>query len=383
MSENLGLRDLVRRYRRPLAISLVVCFILVPVFELTVIQRDRNRNMVYGELFWQEGFNIYELSDRELYDDYGVPEDHLLTGVVNVTYEYPVVTLLFYAALAAIEPGFHAPYHFLVNWILVLFVHLNLTLFLYLGQEYLDRKWFQQLAVMYYVFGFAFSVIFPKVEPFVDLLLLTSLLLFRRNRPWLGFGMLALAFQAKLYPALVFPILLTVAPQASLAFFGVGALTVLPLVASGMGYQSLLAHLLNSSGYASFITNPFYLGWAFTNPIVLIAPAILIYGFILMVLDSNNIGPIPFPVASPRTRDWQSVIIYALPLVLMIFSWTQIWYYSWFIVPVLLMRRPEDMERHRWMIVAIWVAHFLGILLNLEYFISGPIAEILNHLRLS
>jgi hypothetical protein len=381
MSGNLSFSDLVQRYKKPLAVSLVLCIILVPVFELTVVQRDRNRNMVYGELFWQEGFNVYDLSDQDLHDDYGVPEDHLLTDVLNVTYEYPVVTLLFYAALAIVEPGFHAPYHFLVNWILVLFVHLNLVLFLYLGQEYLDRKWFQQLAVMYYVFGFAFSVIFPKVEPFVDLLLLTSLLFFGRDRPWLGFGMLALASQAKLYPALVFPILLTVAPVASLAFFGVGALTLLPLVVSGMGYESLLAHLLNSSGYASFITNPFFLGWGFTNPIVLIAPAVLVYGFLLMILEPRYIGPVPVPTTSLRVSDWRSVVVYALPLLLMVFSWTQIWYYSWFVVPVLLIRQPEDMKRYRWMIVAIWLAHFLGILLNLEYFLSGPIAELLNHLR--
>lgn len=381
MSENLSLGDLIRRYRRPLAVSLVICIVLVPVFELAVVQRDRNRNMVYGELFWQEGLNVYDLSDQDLYDDYGVPEDHLLTGVLNVTYEYPIVTLLFYAAMAALEPGFHAPYHFLVNWILVLFVHLNMVLFLYLGREYLDRRWFQQLAVMYYVFGFAFSVIFPKVEPFVDLLLLSSLLLFGRNRPWLGFGMLALASQAKLYPALVFPILLAVAPVASLAFFGVSVLTILPLVVSGMGYESLLAHLLNSSGYAAFTTNPFFLGWGLTNPIVLIAPAVLVYGFLLLAFEPRSIGPLLVPTSSVRLSDWRSVFVYALPLLLMVFSWTQIWYYSWFVIPVLLIREPEDMKRYRWMIVAIWLAHFLGILLNLEYFLSGPIAELLKHLR--
>ncbi len=381
MSESLRFGNLIRTYKKPLAVSLIVCIILVPVFELAVVQRDRNRNMIYGELFWQEGLYVYNLSDQELHDDFGVPDDHLLTGVLNVTYEYPIVTLLFYAALAALEPGFHAPYHFLVNWILVLIVHLNLVLFLYLGREYLERRWFQQLAFMYYLFGFAFSVIFPKVEPFVDLLLLTSLLLFRNGRSWLGFGMLALATQAKLYPALVFPILLTVAPVASLAFFGVAILAMLPLVVSGMGYESLLAHLLNSPGYASFITNPFFLGWGFTNPILLIAPGVLVYVFLIKVLEPRRIGPIPIPTTSLRVSDWRTAYVYALPLILMVFSWTQIWYYSWFVVPVLLIRQPEDMMRYRWMIAAIWLAHFSGIILNLEYFLSGPIAELLNHLR--
>lgn len=381
MSESLGFRDVAYRYRKPVVVSLLVFFLLVPVFESAVIQRDRNRNMVYGELFWHEGLGVYDLNDQDLFYGYGVPEDHLLTGVLNVTYEYPIVTLVFYAVLAIIEPGVFGPFHYFVNWILVVLVHLNLLMFLYLGRAYLEERWFRQLAWLYYSFGFAFSVVFPKVEPFVDFLLLTSLVLFHKDHPRLGFGILALAFQAKVYPVLMFPILVTMAPLASLAFFGTVAVTLLPLVASGMVYESLIAHILNSPGYATMTTNPFFVGFASAQPLALIAPSVLVLAFFLVVLKTKKYGPIVLPRLSFRTRDWRAIFVSALPLVLILFSWTQIWYYSWFVIPVLLIRQPEDMARYRWMFVAIWTAHFVGILLNLEYFLSGPIAALLDHLR--
>ncbi len=179
----------------------------------------------------------------------------------------------------------------------------------------------------------------------------------------------------------MFPILVTMTPLASLAFFGTVAVTLLPLVAAGMVYESLIAHILNSPGYATMITNPFYLGFAANQPLILIAPFVLVLVFLLVVLETKRFGPIVLPRPSLRTKDWRAVFVSALPLVLMFFSWTQIWYYSWFVIPVLLMRQPEDMARYRWMFVAIWIAHFAGILLNLEYFLSGPIAALLDHLR--
>jgi hypothetical protein len=39
------------------------------------------------------------------------------------------------------------------------------------------------------------------------------------------------------------------------------------------------------------------------------------------------------------------------------------------------------MANFRYAFAGIWVAHFAGILLNIEYFLTGPIAEILEHLR--
>jgi hypothetical protein len=33
------------------------------------------------------------------------------------------------------------------------------------------------------------------------------------------------------------------------------------------------------------------------------------------------------------------------------------------------------------MIAALWIAHSVGIIMNLDYFMTGPIAEFFGHLR--
>ena len=127
------------RFRKFIIPSLLVSFLIVPIADAIVIQTDRNRNMAYGELFWQEGLGVYGLDDIDLRETYNVPEDHLLPLGFELKYEYPFLSLLFYALLAAIEPGEYNPTHYLVNWILVIVVHLNLILFLYLSY----RHWYK------------------------------------------------------------------------------------------------------------------------------------------------------------------------------------------------------------------------------------------------
>jgi len=381
MPEEHGLLEFFYRYKKALLISLIFFLLAVPVFDSLIIQRDRNRNMAYGQIFWQEGLKVYDLNDRDLFEKYGVPEDHLLTGVLNVTYEYPVITLFFYAALAALDPGTYEPTHFIVNWVLAIFAHMNFVMFAYLGQSYLTNRWFKRLGMLYYCYAFAFSVIFPKEEPFVDFLFMSSLVLFQKGMYWRSYGVLGVAFQTKIYPAMAFPLLLPNAPLASLAFFGTALMLSIPLLLTGMGYESLLAHLFNYSGYAEIITNPFYAGWVFENPLAIIAPLLLVYSFLLAAFETSNIGPMPYPRPHLRTRDWRAIYVYALPLLLILFSWTQIWYYSWFVIPALLLRSSNDMENFRWIMVGVWIAHFAGILLNLEYFIEGPFIEFFNHLE--
>jgi hypothetical protein len=323
--------------------------------------------MVYGELFWQEGLAVYDISDKDLNETYNVPEDHMLTGVLNVTYEYPLVTLLFYAALAAIEPGIYNP-HYIANWVLVILVHINLLLFLYIGRGHEDKRWFKQFFAIFYVFGLTFSIGFAKAEPLTDLIWLTAIVLLQRKKYWEGNAILGLAVQTKLYPVMAFPIFFLSSPIASIAFFAIIAI-------------ALLAHLLNSSGYSAIITNPFYLGLSLANPWSIIAPAVLVIAFIYCVFETRTFGLIPVPTLSLRVAGRKAILIFAMPIVLVFFSWVLIWYYAWFLIPVLLLESNDDKKRYRWMIFAIAIAHFLGILINFEYFLSGPIAEFFGHLR--
>ncbi len=382
MSEELSLAGVFRRFRRFIILSLLVSLLLVPVADALIVQRDRNRSMVYGDLFWQVGLGVYNISDHDLNVTYHAPADHMLTGVLNVTYEYPIVTLLFYAVLAGIEPGIFGPSHYIANWALVLLAHLDVLAFLYLSQGYWDKRWLRQLLALFYFFEVTYAIGFGKIEPLADAFMLGAFVLFKRGALWKANALLGVAVQTKVYPGLAFPIFFAAGPLASLSFVVTIIGLSLPLLATGMGYTSLIAHLTNSPSYASITTNPFYLGLAAANPVAIIAPAILVVVLLYSVLVTKRLGPIRVPTLKLKSKSFMGLFIFCVPLVLMFFSWVLIWYYSWFVPMVLLLKTPDEMMRYRWMIVAIWVAHFVGIALNLQYFLVGPIAEFFGHLKL-
>ena len=381
MSGDLTIKEVFTKYRRLLICSLMVSFILVPVFDSLVIQRDRNRNMVYGELFWQEGIGVYEISDRDLNETYNAPQDHMLTGVLNVTYEYPIFALLFYAGLAAIEPGIYGPNHWLVNFVVLILHHLNMILFLYIGRKHLDENWFKQISLTYFSIGLVSSIAFAKIDPLTDLFFLSSIILLKDGKNWVANILLGLAVQTKFYPIMLLPFFIAASPLASLAFFGFVIITMAPFLISGIFYESLIAHLFSSPQYAEFISNPFYIGLVEINPISIIAPMILVIAFIYSIFETQTYYGIPLPSSKLRINSWRSVLLYGLPLLLTLFSWVLLWYYSWFIIPILFFERTEDMAHYRLIFIAIWIAHFVGILLNLGYFLDGPISEFFAHFR--
>ena len=343
---------------------------MVPVFDSLVLQRDRNRNMVYGELFWTEGFAVYGISDDDLNNTYSIPADHLLTGVLNVTYEYPILTLMFYAVVALIEPGFTEGSHWIANWVLVFIVHINLIMFLYLGQEHWSKKWFRQFFVAFYGFGLAYSIGFAKTEPLSDLFWLCAIALFREKKYIHSGFVLALAAQTKVYPVMTLPLILAASPVSLVIFIIVAAALTLPLLLSGVSYTTLLAHMSNSSSYSSIVTNPFYLGLISTNPLAIIAPFILILGisFSLYRLKVS-------------LRNWRTILIFTTPIILVAFSWVLMWYYGWFLIPILYLSKDREALHYRYVIAAIWFAHFAGILLNFDLFLNGPLAEFFGHLK--
>jgi hypothetical protein len=382
MSENITFSGICSRYWKYIVLSLIISCMLVPIIDSVVIQRDRNRNMVYGELFWQEGLGVYDISDKDLNETYNAPPDHMLTGVLNITYEYPIITLLFFAGLAAIEPGIYGPHHLLANYVLLLLHHLNMILFLYIGRKYVDESWFKQISVLYFIMGLASSITFAKIEPLVDLFLLSSTILLKDGKYWRANLMLGLAVQTKIHPVMFLPFFIAASPISSLAFFGFMIITMVPFLVSGIFYDSLVAHILNSPHYAKFISNPFYIGLIELNPFSVITTIVLLSAFIYSIFEINGNRFIPLPTSRLRVKEWRNIILFGLPLILMFFSWVLVWYYSWFIIPILYFEKKEDMSKYRIMILAIWIAHFLGILINIQYFLEGPITEFLAHLQI-
>ncbi|MHA1770436.1 MAG: hypothetical protein ACTSYL_07525 [Candidatus Thorarchaeota archaeon] len=370
-----------RRMRGMLVVSLVASILLVPVFDSFVIQRDRNRNMAYGELFWQKGFGVYNLTDNDLNQTYHVPADHLLVGGVNVSYEYPVVALLFYACLAAIEPGTFQSSHIIVNIVLLFIVHLNLILFLAIGREYWGRRWFQEVFILYYVFEVALTLAFAKVDPLADFFLLLTVVFYKNHQSHKMGAALAIAVQTKFYPALALPIVIASAPLALVSFIGISAIALLPYLTNNLALASIIAHFINSSNYAGMITNPYYIGLAFANPVSIVAPLVIFVAFLYAAFETRKWNGLVIPTRHLRTRDWYALYIYITPLILVLFSWIMVWYLMWFVLLFFFLKTESDMERFRWVLASMWIAYALGFLCNINYFLSEPFRIFLLNFR--
>lgn len=382
MEASTPLQAVVHKYRNLLLLSLAISLVSIPIVDIYIVERDRNRNMLYGELFLSEGFDVYDFTDRMLNETYIIPSDHLLTNVLNVSYEYPILTLLFYSSLAAIEPGWFGSHH-IANIVLVLIFHINIILFLYVGREYLNRKWFIFFGGIYYFFGFCMSAGFGKADPLADMFWLISLVLLRQGRHWVSNGVLGLAFQTKIYPAMVLPVLAAANPLAILGFVLTVGVLFMPLVLSGIHYTALVDHFFRSSDYATSITNPFYVSHILHNPISIIASLALVIAFLYSVLEIKQCRGIPIIQPRLRTKEWKVFYIFALPLALIFVSWVLIWYYSWLIIPMLYLDAEEDRRIYRNVALGLFTAHTLGILLNIEYFLSGPIQDFLSHFKVN
>ncbi|MFW9918769.1 MAG: glycosyltransferase family 87 protein [Candidatus Thorarchaeota archaeon] len=380
MPPKISVKEVILRYKNLLILSLALSLFFIPITDFLVIQRDCNRNMLYGELFLTEGIEVYDFTDRYLNETYDIPSDHLLTDVHNVSYEYPIVTLLFYAGLAALEPGWFGP-HYLANVVLVFIFTINIILLLYAGQEYWSRKWFWLFGGTYYFFGFFMSVVFGKADPLADLLWMISFLLYKEGKMFSAGATLGIAFQTKIYPAMILPVLIAASPLALVGFLISSGVLAAPLLLAQIQYNALFEHFFATSSYANIIPNPFYIGHVFANPLAIIAPAAFMISVIYGLFQTKRIRNVPVPTLSLRTRDWRTIYIFLLPLALIFIPWVLMWYYYWFIIPFLYLGREEDMRMYQSVAIGIFLAHALGLLVNFQYLLSGPIQDFISHFK--
>ena len=374
-NDEVSIKYVFRRFWKFIIPSLLVSLLIVPFADQVVIQTDRNRNMAYGEIFWQEGLGVYTINDVDLRHTYNVPEDHLLPQGFELNYEYPILSLFFYALLAAIEPGEFNPNHPIVNWILVLFVHLNLILFLYLSKSHLYKSWLTQVFGLYYVLSIGLSVFYAKEEPLADFLLLSALVFYNKGQQWHASIALGLAVNVKVYPVLAFPFIIIANPVASLAFIALNILMLLPMLLTG---SPLFAHLINSIEYTHFTTNPLFIGLTLTNPVAVFAPLLVILFCVYSILKLKQL----YDFKEVRELNWLRLIIFLYPLILIFYSFVQAWYYIWFVPLMLLLEHEKEMKQYRWLLVIIWIAHFLGIILNFNSLWEWTIMQFFAHVRL-
>ena len=386
--------------RRYLVLSLVISLVAIPFGNMIVIQRDRNRNEMYGEAFWIYGFGVYNMTDQELAEslppEWGFNDGlHVLPSYLgNVKYEYPVFGLIFFAIATWLFPGVNDLQPLWLNFLLVLTFNLNLVLIaILLGDKIYYSRWARLFFAGYFVYGLIMSAGGGKLEPIADCLLLMTLVLRQEKQYGKAMFTLGLAVQTKIYPAIFFPLIFIEAPLAAAWFFVSMLLTVVPLTVLGVNFQSLVNHFLNTSEYSSYIVNPLYPGLGIASPnltgggvdsyfwppgfVPLVVYVFTMLLTIQLYLPKRN----EFAKASWKKRIelLRPLYLYLLPGVLFLFRWVMPWYLFWLGPAVLLYDNDEQAIGYLKIITVVGLLYCLGIACNWPYFITGPLPDFTSH----
>ena len=387
-------------HRKYLVLTLVVSLIAIPIADVLIIQRDRNRNEMYGEAFWIYGFSVYDMNDTELasseaMDAMGFNDGyHTLPGYLGgVKYEYPVFGLIFFAIATWLFPGAGGLQPLWLNFLLVLVFNLNLALIAILLKEKLyEVHWARMFFGGYFIYGLVMSAGGGKLEPIVDCLFLMSLVLWKENQRGKAMFTLGLAVQTKIYPIVAFPAFFLIAPTSIVWFLASMFLTVVP-VFMGASFDSLVSHMLNLSSYSPFIVNPMYPGLAIGTPILDSPPdsymwfpaviPLIIYSFFMLATFRQFLPSKSEFLEISSIQKFRSLIplyFYAFPFILFfMFRWVMPWYLYWLAPVVLLFEKNKHSLAYMKQLALIGLLYLLGMAVNWPYFISGPIPEFVEH----
>ncbi|NHJ12128.1 MAG: hypothetical protein EAX95_00545 [Candidatus Thorarchaeota archaeon] len=391
----------IYQYRKYLVLSLIISMIAIPIAHTIVIQRDRNRNEMYGEAFWIYGFSVYNYNDHELaaalppgwgYND-GL---HTLPDYLgNITYEYPVFGLIFFAIATFLYPGQGGLQPLWLNFLLTLVFNLNLVLIAILLKERIYTKnWARLFFGGYYIYGLILSAGGGKLEPIVDCLLLMALVLREEGQYGKAMFTLGLSVQTKIYSVVALPILFLSSPVSLVWFFVSTLLTIIPFTFLGANFDSLVSHFLNTSSYSSFIVNPFYPGlflatqdFAGGNPDnyylwpPALIPFIIFSAYILFTIRPYLPSKQDFLDAGwwDKIKLLKPFYIYLLPGILFLFRWVMPWYLMWLALVVLLFEEDEHIVGYLKLITVVGLLYAFGAICNWPYFINGPLPDFMSH----
>ena len=395
----------IYEHRKYLVLSLVISMIAIPISDVLVIQRDRNRSEMYGEAFWIYGFAVYNMNDTELAADlrtnHGIDFDedlYTLPGYLGgVEYEYPVFGFIFFAIATWLFPGAGADslQPLWLNFLLVLVFNLNLVLLtILLGDKLRTEKWARYFFGAYFGYGLAMAAGGGKLEPIIECLLLISLVLWKENQHGKSMFALGLSVQTKLYSFVVFPFLFLGNPLSSVWFLVSLFVTIIP-VFFGVTFESLISHLLNTSSYSSFIVNPLWPGFAIATPDLsnpmnpaatymwppALVPIIIYVAFMLLTVRDYL----------PKRTDLHGctikeklirlvpVYLYLVPSILFVFRWIMPWYLFWFAPLIVLFKTSKLAVGYLRQVTLVGLLYLLGIAVNWPYFIAGPLPSFMEH----
>ncbi len=395
----------IYEYRKYLVLSLAISLIAIPIADILVIQRDRNRNEMYGEAFWIFGFDIYQMNDTYLVERITEihPEWHFDDGehtlpdyLTSVKYEYPVFGLFFFAIATWLFPGAGGLQQLWLNFLLVLVFNLNLVLLAILLRDKIKTEfWARMFFGGYFIYGIIMSAGGGKLEPVVDCLLLISFVLWKEKQHGKAMFALGLGVQTKIYPVVAFPVFFLANPVSSIWFISSMVVSVVPTF-FGASFDSLWSHFFNTSDYSTYIVNPLYPGLAtgtpefVTNPVTYhtwfpaLIPLVIYAFFMLYTIRAYLPAKSEFEGKSIRLKilELKPFYLYLLPGILFVFRWVMPWYLYWLGIVVILFDKDKHAIGYMKQITVVGLLYAFGILCNWPYFIAYPLPDFLQHFPL-
>ncbi len=382
--------------RKYLVLSLVISIIAIPIANSFVVQRDRNRNEMYGEAFWIHGFAVYNMTDTELAES--LPEEwgfndglHTLPEYLgNITYEYPVFGLIFFAIATWLYPGVNEFQGYWLNFLLILVFNLNLVMIAILLRDKLTTKnWARYFFAGYFVYGLIMSAGGGKLEPIVDCLFLMALVLHQDGQNGKAMVTLGLSFQTKIYSIVALPVLFISSPLSIIWFIVSLLMTIIPFTFLGANMESLYMHFLNAQDYSGgFIVNPMYPGFGVATPdlaaevgtyiwLPALIPLVIYGAFMLYTIPQYLPQWNDLKAASwhDRLHLLKPFYVYMLPGILFLFRWVMPWYLFWLGGMIFLFEKDEHAAGYLKAITIVGFVYTFGTFLNYIYFMDGPLPD--------
>ena len=393
----------IYRYRKYLVLTLAISLIAIPIADVLVTQRDRNRNEMYGEAFWIYGFGVYTMNDTALatkMEALGYPYNdglHVLPDYLGgIAYEYPVFGLIFFAVATWLFPGAGGLQPLWLNFLLVLVFNLNLVLLAILLKDKIQTQfWARMFFSGYFMYGLIMSAGGGKLEPLVDCLLLMSLVLWKEKQNGKAMFALGLSVQTKIYSVVAFPVLFLVNPLSSVWFFGSMFVSVIPSF-FGASFDSLISHFLNTSSYSTYIVNPMFPGLTWGTPDLsgpvttyywwppAAIPLFLYAFFILLTIRQYLPAKEDLEGKSIRLKllELKPFYLYLLPAVLFVFRWVMPWYLYWLAIVVILFDKDDHAIGYMKQLTVVGILYLIGMACNWYYISTYPLPDFIGNFPL-
>lgn len=355
---------------------MIISHLLIGTFVPPLVTSDFERNLFYGEAFWEHGFNIYDMTPLQIDPDYAIgdPASGLLS-YPNTTYDYPTIQLMFWAGVSII------PFSNIVGkWLLSCFDIFNFFLVYYLlknkGEENEGLALPEKAFALSYLF---FSIPFSAFEGQSTALTVTFFLLplvLHSNYKYLSYLTIGLGFHWKYVSLLVLPYLLIKdrknIKEAIKGLFIV-LLTILllsfPILFSNfiLNYFGFFGRLNEYSGQLK--SNNLYLFHICISS--LLSSVILILGFLSWLGFSISDKKLEFTIEGLLERAYWIPFLFLLTF-LKLYSTAFPWYWIWFYPLILIfpIRKRRFYTKLLGITFAIGVIDFIDITVGLETFIN-------------